>query len=245
MRTDEETGDSGDPLIDNKDKRTFLFLQGPMSPFFSRLAERLRAQGHDAHRINLGFGDWLFWRAGGAHNYRGRKSNWPNYVEEFLKNKNVTDVILLGDCRSYHRIAIEKAKALGIEVTIIELGYLRPNWLTMERYGMSSLSHFPNDPKKILAIAKEVEEVQPPQADRQPYFARMAFWDVLYKLSTVFLFWLYPFYKLHSLYHPSMSMPSGLLDCLKRRKEKRRQLKSSTIWLRTNRRDPTSFMLFK
>lgn len=193
-----------------------------MSPFFSRLAERLRAQGHDAHRINLGFGDWLFWRAGGAHNYRGRKSNWPNYVEEFLKNKNVTDVILLGDCRSYHRIAIEKAKALGIEVTIIELGYLRPNWLTMERYGMSSLSHFPNDPKKILAIAKEVEEVQPPQADRQPYFARMAFWDVLYKLSTVFLFWLYPFYKLHSLYHPFHEYSFWIARLLKKKKREKK-----------------------
>ena len=173
-----------------------------MSPFFSRLAERLRAKGHDAHRINLGFGDWLFWRCGGAHNYRGRKSNWPNYIEEFLKNKNVTDVILLGDCRHYHRIAIEKAKALGIEVTIIELGYLRPNWLTIERGGMSSLSHFPNDPNKILAIANEVEEVQLPEADMNSYFVRMAFWDVLYKLSTVFLFWLYPFYKIHSFYHP-------------------------------------------
>ena len=173
-----------------------------MSPFFSRLAERLRAEGHDAHRINLGFGDWLFWRAGGARNYRGRTSNWPNYIEAFLKDKNVTDIILLGDCRPHHRVAIEKAKALGIEVTVIELGYLRPNWLTIERYGMSSLSHFPNDPKKILAIADQVDEVDVPAADPDSYFARMAFWDVCYKLSTVFLFWLYPFYKFHSIYHP-------------------------------------------
>ncbi|MEP1444056.1 MAG: capsular biosynthesis protein [Hyphomicrobiales bacterium] len=173
-----------------------------MSPFFARLAKRLRAEGHDAYRINLGCGDWLFWRAGGAYNYRGRKKNWPNYVEEFLKNKNVTDVILLGDCRPYHRVAIEKAKALGVEVTIVELGYLRPNWLTIERSGMSSLSHFPNDPDKILAIAREVEEPHLPKADTRPYFARMAFWDVMYKLSTFFLFWFYPFYKLHSLYNP-------------------------------------------
>ena len=193
-----------------------------MSPFFSRLAEGLRAQGHDAHRINLGFGDWLFWRSGGAHNYRGRKSNWPNYIEEFLKNKKVTDVILLGDCRPYHRIAIEKANALGIEVTIIELGYLRPNWLTMERFGMSSLSHFPNDPKKILAIAKEVEEVSPPEADSRPYFARMAFWDVLYKLSTVFLFWLYPFYKLHSLYHPFHEYSFWIARLFKKKKREKK-----------------------
>ncbi|MEP3630257.1 MAG: capsular biosynthesis protein [Hyphomicrobiales bacterium] len=173
-----------------------------MSPFFSRLAERLRAEGHDAHRINLGFGDWLFWRSGGARNFRGRLKNWPNYLEEFLKDKNVTDIILLGDCRPHHRVAIEKARALGVEVTVIELGYLRPNWLTIERYGMSSLSHFPNDPKKILAIANQVDEVDVPEADPDRYFARMAFWDVCYKLSTVFLFWLYPFYKFHSIYHP-------------------------------------------
>ena len=173
-----------------------------MSPFFLRLAERLRAEGHDAHRINLGFGDWLFWRAGGAHNFRGRLKSWPNYLEEFFKDKNVTDIILLGDCRPHHRIAIEKAKEFGVEVTVIELGYLRPNWLTIERYGMSSLSHFPNDPKKILAISNQVDEVDVPAADPDSYFARMAFWDVCYKLSTVFLFWLYPFYKFHSIYHP-------------------------------------------
>ena len=173
-----------------------------MSPFFARLAKRLRAEGHNAHRINLGFGDWLFWWAGGAHNCRGTFENWPNYIEGFLKENNVTDIILLGDCRPYHHVAIGKARQANVDVTVIELGYLRPNWLTIERGGMSSLSHFPNNPETILAIADEVEDVETPEPDHRSYFARMAMWDVIYKLSNVFFFWLYPSYKFHSINNP-------------------------------------------
>ena len=42
--------------------RSFLFLQGPISNFFDRLGRALIARGHRVHRINLHFGDQLFWR---------------------------------------------------------------------------------------------------------------------------------------------------------------------------------------
>lgn len=189
-----------------------------MSPFFTRLGKSLRAQGHEVLRINVCLGDWLFWSAGDAHNYRGTFGNWPNYIERFLKEKGVTDVILLADRRPYHRVAIEKAKQQNIEVTVIELGYLRPNWLTIERGGMSSLSHFPNNPDKILTIAEGIEEVQPPEADPRNHFARMATWDVIGKLACVFLFWLYPFYRFHTLHHPLHSYSLWIFRLLTRKK---------------------------
>ena len=53
------------------EKRSFLFLQGPIASFFDRLGSALVARGHRVHRINLHFGDRLFWRLPATH-YRGR-----------------------------------------------------------------------------------------------------------------------------------------------------------------------------
>ena len=64
-------------------RRSFLFLQGPISPFFDEVAAGLRALGHAAHRINLCLGDKLFWRGPGAVDYRGRAEDWPAFVDAF------------------------------------------------------------------------------------------------------------------------------------------------------------------
>ena len=41
-------------------RRNYLFLQGPIGSFFSRLAARLKDQGHGVHRINFNGGDRVF-----------------------------------------------------------------------------------------------------------------------------------------------------------------------------------------
>ena len=58
--------------------RSFLFLQGPISTFFDRLGRALIARGHRVHRINLHFGDQLFWRLP-ATNFRGRFDDWRGF----------------------------------------------------------------------------------------------------------------------------------------------------------------------
>ena len=60
------------PLLPPAPPRRFLFLQGPISPFFAELAAGLRALGHRTRRINLCLGDRLFWQGGEATDYRGR-----------------------------------------------------------------------------------------------------------------------------------------------------------------------------
>ena len=41
-------------------RRSFLLLQGPATPFFARLAQRLRADGHAVHRVYFCSGDVLY-----------------------------------------------------------------------------------------------------------------------------------------------------------------------------------------
>ena len=89
----------------------FVFLQGMPSPFFSRIAAALRANGCRTTRINLCFGDLLFWRGPDAVNYRGSYRGWPDYIDRFFVRESVTDVVLLGEQRRYHREAVAAAQA--------------------------------------------------------------------------------------------------------------------------------------
>jgi len=182
-------------------RRTFLFLQGPISPFFSRIADALVARGHGVHGINLSFGDQLFWRRPERVNYRGRLRDWPAFIGAFLDREQITDLILLGEQRDYHKIAIAAARERGIQVVVTDFGYLRPDWITFEREGMSSHSLFPRDPDAILALAKQA----PPADLARQYedsFRTMAMWDMLYHLANYFFFWLYPNYSSHKELNP-------------------------------------------
>ena len=78
-------------------RRAFLFLQGPISPFFRELGAALAARGHAVHRINLSLGDRLFWHDARAEDYRGRPAEWPAHVAQRLRAWGITDLVLLGE----------------------------------------------------------------------------------------------------------------------------------------------------
>ena len=182
-------------------RRTFLFLQGPISPFFKLIADELEKLGHRLLRINLCFGDWLLWRRPGAINYRGSLERWPEFISNYMLAEGVTDLLLLGEQRDYHKIAIEAAKNQGIDVTVTDFGYIRPDWITFERNGMTGDSEFPRDPDVIHQIAGTV-----PEPDLLPIyeskFRNLAVLDMLYHLSSSLMRPLYPLYKWHHVHHP-------------------------------------------
>jgi capsular polysaccharide export protein len=181
--------------------RVFLFLQGPSSPLFFEIAKRLEGCGHVCLRVNLNVGDWIFWRHKNGLNYRGRTRTWPAYLERLLKSRGITDLILLGEERPYHKVAVALAKRYDIKVHVVEMGYLRPDWVTFERDGMSSNSHFPRDPQTIIRLAEDLPEPDWHQYYRQSFVADAGL-DLLYNLPNVLLWFLYPFYQRHALFHP-------------------------------------------
>lgn len=199
--------------------RRFLFLQGPISPFFAELAKRLAARGHAVHRINLNLGDRLFWRgAPGGVDWRGRPEEWPGFLAAFLDRHGITDLVLLGEQRAYHRAAIAAAKARGIAVTVTDFGYLRPDWITLERDGMGGDSRFPREPAAIRALAAGL-----PPADLsrrfEDSFPRQAAMDVAYHLAAL-LPWPFPHYRSHQLHHPLRTYAGIARRLLRRRAER-------------------------
>ena len=138
--------------------KTFLFLQGHPSTFPRRLADALEAAGARVLRINFCFGDWVYWLGRPAVNYRGRFQDWDAFLERFIAREGVTDILYYGDCRPYHLVARDVAQRCGVRAIAYEFGYLRPDWLTLERGGMSTRSHFPTDPAEIMAIGARFDE---------------------------------------------------------------------------------------
>lgn len=203
------------PLLPPAPPRRFLFLQGPISPFFAVLAVGLRARGHATRRINLSLGDRLSWDASEATDYRGRARDWPDFVAGHLERERITDLVLLGEQRPYHKAAIAAAKARGIAVTVTDYGYIRPDWIALERDGMGAESRFPRDPAAILALAKDLPE--PDLAHRYgDDFRLQARWDVTHHLASLLPF-AFPHYESFLLHHPIPAYLGTGLRLLRRR----------------------------
>ncbi|TWT12909.1 capsule biosynthesis protein [Reyranella sp. CPCC 100927] len=177
-----------------------LFLQGPTSFYMEQVARQLIARGHRASRINLHFGDRFFWRLP-ATNYRGSLEDWRAFIARFLDANPITHLFLLGDRRPYHRIAIEEARRRGAEIICSELGYLRPDWLVLERDGMSTYSRMPREPDTIRTLAQRFDPPDPTIRCTTPFW-RLAVTDIVYTIGEVFFRLHHPHYKRHAIYHP-------------------------------------------
>ncbi|NRG18480.1 capsular biosynthesis protein [Rhizobiales bacterium] len=183
------------------EEKTVLFLQGPPGTFFRRVADEVEKLGHRALRINLGPADWFVWHDKRARLYRGSLRDWPAYLERFVEDHGVTDIVFYQDRLPYHAAAVELAHRRGINAVACEFGYLRPDWITLELDGMSVLSRFPDDPDAILAAAENLPEI-----DRRPLFKHSffieAFNEVLFNLLNVFFWYISPRFSQDKYYHP-------------------------------------------
>ncbi|HWA73943.1 MAG TPA: capsular biosynthesis protein [Polyangiaceae bacterium] len=126
--------------------RHFLMLQGPAGPFFSRVGRQLRERGARVTKVNFNGGEDLYNQGPHVVRFRAALESWPEFFEHLVRERKVSAIILFGDCRPLHRAAIERAHALGVEVFVFEEGYLRPDFVTLERGGVNGHSAIPRDP---------------------------------------------------------------------------------------------------
>ena len=146
--------------------RAFLFLQGPPGPLLHQLAQTMRSRNVAVERINICAGDCVDWPEP-ATNFRGRFRDWPVFVDNFLRKHRITDILLFGDCRPYHVSARRIADLRGIRIYVLEEGYLRPHWLTLELDGVNGYSRLRRDPDWFLEQAR----LLPTEADLPPVTA--------------------------------------------------------------------------
>lgn len=182
-------------MADERSK-IFLFLQGPHGPFFAMLADALRARGHEALRININGGDKVDW-PDVATDYRGTFRRWPLFFDDFIVRRGVTDLILYGDCRPYHKLAHGTAQLRNIRVHVVEEGYIRPDFLTLQDDGVNGNSTLPLDPLWYLAEARDLPKQEQTMLPIPSTFERRARNTARYGMMSAMMRPLFPFYRTH------------------------------------------------
>lgn len=170
-----------------------LLLQGPVGPFFRRLADDLTLAGAQVFKVNFNGGDWLFY-SDGAFNYRGRMEDWPAYFEALLDQLNVDVVMLFGDCRPIHKPAHRIAHRRGLEIGVFEEGYLRPDYVTLEQFGVNYHSLIPRQPGFYLNMPVPAIDRPIPLGNTYWY---AVLWAVLYYFAAGLLKPLFSHYVHH------------------------------------------------
>jgi len=176
--------------------RTYLFLQGPCTPFFAKLADQLQAREHTVRRINFTCGDALYGGHVSASFYRRKASGLCEFYAQFFAQHLITDLVLFGDCRPVHKPAIALARSRGMRIHVFEEGYFRPNWITLERNGVNAHSLLPKDPDWYWSVGAKLPDLSPHRFHTP--FSLRAFHDICYHVAGVFNLLLYPGYRTHA-----------------------------------------------
>lgn len=179
-----------------------LLLQGPIGPFFSYLAHDLKRAGANVFKINFNGGDMLFYPFGSI-NYTGNLDEWPSFLEGFIKEKGIDLILLFGDCRPIHKAAHAVALSCGVEIGVFEEGYIRPDYITLERFGVNGNSTLPRESwNKNKDFTKD-----PPSPYKVPSpFRHAMVWAMLYNaVGTLFS----PFFSNYN-HHRSLHIFDGI-----------------------------------
>lgn len=115
-------------------------LQGPVGPFFDRLATALQQRGAVVSRVAFHGGDLWDSRAVVATPFQGHPSEWRLFLRELLIHCQIDGVVLFGETRSHHEVALEVCGELGVLAHVFEEGYFRPGYATLEHDGVNARS---------------------------------------------------------------------------------------------------------
>lgn len=160
--------------------KSVLLLQGPVGPYFKKLAERLCAAGATVYKLNFNGGDRFFFPDG--EDYIGPPEGVASRVVEMIRERGIRDVALFGEYRPIHREIGAACKATGATLYVFEEGYFRPAYITCETWGVNANSRLP---RKAEAYAEELPPVR--EAPPSPHaFFWWAIWAILYWTTSWF-----------------------------------------------------------
>jgi capsular polysaccharide export protein len=136
-----------------------LLLMGPIGSFFSRLANHLERRGVPVWKVSFPLHEYGF----PAHQrvpYAGELADFENYLRRIFHEKGIRHLFMYGDFIDPHRIAIGLTQELNsqanrpykIEPWVFELGYIRPNYVSLELERVNARSSLNRPPGHYRAL---------------------------------------------------------------------------------------------
>ena len=175
-----------------------LFTRSAWS-FFSQLGDLLRLHGHTCWRVGFNKGDEVFWSDKESYvSFDAPQTEWLDYFNGLCQTKSVTDIVLYGDTRPIHQLAIKSAKECENNVHIFEEGYLRPYWITYDRDGANGHSRLMDitlDQIKNATLGPFERSAPPP--DHWGDTRHHVFYGALYHWFVMFRNRKYPHFEPH------------------------------------------------
>lgn len=143
-----------DELI--KSSQRILLLQGPIGYFFTDFANWLEKEQKTVFKLNFNGGDEYFYPNDRSNTfaYRDSLENFENFLVNFCRKNKIDNILCFGDNRYYHKIAKTVCSNLDIIFWAFEEGYFRPEYITLEKWGVNAFSPLPKNQYFFLEYSK-------------------------------------------------------------------------------------------
>jgi capsular polysaccharide export protein len=205
--------------------RPIILLQGPIGGFYGQLARQIQAKtGIPVLKIQFNLGDVLFDRCPWSERYTGRISDLEAWYTARFSDLRPRAVMGLGSQRPVHIAARKACETLGIPYYSGEEGYIRPDYITIER-GM-------NNAASDLAKRPIPDRVAEPPPSTQSYGSNIFYtstFGIGYQIAMAFGWPLFPHYR-HHKERGLWSEGFCWIRCFVRnRRHKKREMQASTV----------------
>ncbi|HDL5913654.1 TPA: capsule biosynthesis protein [Mannheimia haemolytica] len=153
-----------DELIINSQR--ILLLQGPIGSFFTEFACWLESEQKEVFKLNFNGGDEYFYPNNSPNTfpYYDSLDNFEAYLIQFCQTHQIDNILCFGDNRYYHKVAKNVCLKLKLVFWAFEEGYFRPEYITLEKWGVNAFSPIPKNhtfflPYAELPVVSEPEKV--------------------------------------------------------------------------------------
>ena len=126
-----------------------------MGGFFNRFSTFLQTQDIKVSKINFNAGDAFFYHYPNTYEYTDTLAQFSAWLQAFIEKHDIDAVVCFGDCRPHHTQAGCVSEQLGISFFVFEEGYLRPDYITLQEYGINGYSRLNTADIKALKKAND------------------------------------------------------------------------------------------
>lgn len=175
--------------VDPRAAHRVLLVTLPFGRFGRDLVRAFGAAGAEVRHMIFNTGDLMSRRGPGGIRHQAGAEAWPARLAALAPA--FTDIVVFGESGPYNEAVLALEKTGGPRVWVLENGYFRPDWITLERGGANAGSPLPRD---RAGYAAEWPEPAPPRPVG-PATRSLAFNISLYYFVELYGRWLFPMHK--------------------------------------------------